>query len=227
MLGTIIRRCRAAHPTEPHRRGPAALDDCVAYIESEARQAVEFRPGSMGILVLADRTEGTALFGSVWVSWEAMRASEETEAPLRAELAKRAATPVAVCDYQVPISVIFDPALLLLGGQAVRLTRIQVKPSQVDDVIEVVGDKVVPSLSEAPGFRAALLFADPASGRMISERYGGSRERRRPPRASPRSSGENFPTRRAVIFPDSLMRAAPRSAASRTTASCSARSGTP
>jgi quinol monooxygenase YgiN len=55
------------------------------------------------------------------------------------------------------------------GGQAVRLTRIQVKPSQVDDVIEVVGAEVVPSLSEAPGFRAALLFADPASGRMISE----------------------------------------------------------
>ncbi len=50
-----------------------------------------------------------------------------------------------------------------------RLTRIQVKPSQVDDVIDVVGDEVVPSLSEAPGFRAALLFADPASGRMISE----------------------------------------------------------
>lgn len=148
---------------------PPALDDCVAYIESEARQAVEFRPGSLGISVLADRTEGAALYGSVWVSWDAMSASEETEAPLRAELAKRAGTPVTAWDYQIPISVIFDYALLLLGGQAVRLTRIQVKPSQVDDVIEVVGDEVVPSLSEAPGFRAALLFADRASGRMISE----------------------------------------------------------
>jgi hypothetical protein len=148
---------------------PPALDDCVAYIESEARQAVEIRPGSLGISVLADRTEGAALYGSVWVSWDAMSASEETEAPLRAELAKRAGTPVTVWDYQIPISVIFDYALLLLGGQAVRLTRIQVKPSQVDDVIAVVGDEVVPSLSEAPGFRAVLLFADPASGRMISE----------------------------------------------------------
>ena len=148
---------------------PAALDDCVAYIKSVARTVIEFRPGSLGISVLADRTEGAALFGSVWVSWEAMSASEETEAPLRAELAKRAGTPVTVQDYQIPISVIFDPAILLLGGQAVRLTRIQVKPSQVDDVIEVVGDEAVPSLSEAPGFRAALLFADPASGRMISE----------------------------------------------------------
>jgi hypothetical protein len=50
-------------------------------------------------------------------------------------------TPVAVEDYQIPISVIFDYAVLLRGGQAVRLTRIQVKPSQNDDVIEVVGTK--------------------------------------------------------------------------------------
>ena len=148
---------------------PAALDDCVAYIKSVARPVVEFRPGSLGISVLADRAEGAALFGSVWASSEAMSASEETEATQRAELAERAGRPVTVAEYQIPISVIFDHALLLLGGQAVRLTRIQVKPSQVDDVIEVVGDEVVPSLSEAPGFRAALLFADQASGRMISE----------------------------------------------------------
>ena len=148
---------------------PSALDDCVTYIKSEARRAVEFCKGSLGISVLADGAESAALFGSVWASAEAMSASEETEAPLRAELAKRAGRPVTVDEYQIPISVIFDHAILLLGGQAVRLTRIQVKPSQVDDVIEVVGDEVVPSLSETPGFRAALLFADPASGRMISE----------------------------------------------------------
>jgi len=148
---------------------PPALDDCVAYIKSVARPVVEFRPGSLGISVLADRAEGAALFGSVWASSEAMSASEETEAPLRAELAKRAGRPVTVDDYQIPISVIFDHTILLLGGQAVRLTQIQVKPSQVDDVIEVVGDEVVPSLSEAPGFRAALLFADHNQGAMISE----------------------------------------------------------
>ena len=158
---------------------------------------MEFRPGSLGISVLADRAEGAALFGSVWASSEAMSASEETEAPLRAELAKRAGPPVTVEDYQVPISVIFDHAILLLGGQAVRLTRIQVKPSQVDDVIEVVGDEVVPSLSEAARFprRAAVRrpglgahdqrddMAGPASA-------GGRPERRRDhPERIPRRGG--------------------------------------
>jgi quinol monooxygenase YgiN len=148
---------------------PPALDDCVAYIESEVRPAVESRPGSLGIAVLADRAEGTAIFGSVWASSLVMSASEETEAPLRAELAKLAGTPVTVEDYQIPIFAVFEWEALLRGGQAVRQTRIQVKPSQVDDVIEVVGDEAVPSLAQAPGFCGALLFAHPASGRMISE----------------------------------------------------------
>jgi hypothetical protein len=98
-------------------------------------------------------------------------ASEETEAPLRAGLARRAGMPVTAGDCQVPVSVIFDYAVLLRGGQAVRLTRIQVKPSQVDDVIEVAGDEAVPSLSEAPGFRAALLFAGPRIPRRGGQRY--------------------------------------------------------
>ena len=176
---------------------PPGLDDRVAYIKREARQAVEFRPGSLGISVLADRAEGAALFGSLWASSEAMSASEETEAPLRAELAKRAGTPVAVEDYQVPISVIFDHAILLLGGQAVRLTRIQVKPSQVDDVIEVVGDEVVPSLSEAAGFRAVLsgLGAHDQRDDMAGPASAGSRpERRRDhPERIPRRGGQRYP----------------------------------
>ena len=98
-----------------------------------------------------------------------MSASEETEAPLRAELAKRAGTPLTVRDYQIPISVIFNHAVLLLGGQAVRLTRMQVKPAGVADVVHVYGDTAVPWLADTPGFRETQLFADPASGRMISE----------------------------------------------------------
>jgi hypothetical protein len=100
---------------------PPGLDDRVAYIKREARQAVEFRPGSLGISVLADRAEGTALFGSLWASAEAMSASEETEAPLRAELAKQAGTPVAVEDYQVPDEAASDiPGFPDEGGAEIR-----------------------------------------------------------------------------------------------------------
>jgi len=145
---------------------PPALDECVAYIEREARPALEGLPGSLGISVLADREEGAAIFGSAWATSDLMSASEETEGPLLTELAKRAGGPVTAEGYQIAV---FLQEAQSRGGQAVRLTRIQVKPSQVLDLIEVVGDIAVPSLAETPGFCAALLFADPESGRLISE----------------------------------------------------------
>ena len=145
---------------------PPVLDECVAYIEREVRPALEGLRGSLGISVLADREEGGAIFGSVWASSHLMSASEETEGPLLIELAKRAGGPVTPEDYEIAV---FLQEAQPQRGQAVRLTRIQVKPSQVLDVIEVVGDIAVPALAETPGFCGALLFAHPASGRLISE----------------------------------------------------------
>jgi len=147
----------------------AALDACVTYIEREIRSALEARPGSLGISVLEDRERGVAIFGSIWTTSNEMGGSENTEAPMRAELAKRAGAPVSVEDYQVPIFELVERQALARRCHAVRLTRMQVRPSQVDDIIGAVGDIAVPSLIEAPGFCDALLFADPASGRLISE----------------------------------------------------------
>ena len=145
---------------------PPALDGCLAYIEREVRPAVEGLRGNLGISVLADRAEGAALFGSVWASSHVMSASEKTEGPLRSELAKRAGGPVTAEDYEIAV---FLQEVQPRSGQAVRLTQIQVKPSQALDVIEVIGDIAVPSLAETPGFCGAFLFADPDSGRLISQ----------------------------------------------------------
>jgi hypothetical protein len=55
------------------------------------------------------------------------------------------------------------------GGERARLTRIEVKPSAVPDVVEAFGDSAVPLLTQAPGFRGALLLADPDSGHLVSQ----------------------------------------------------------
>lgn len=148
---------------------PAALDGCVSYIEREIRPALEARTGSLGISVLEDRERGVAIFGSVWATAPEMSGSEDTEVPLRGELARLAGGPVSVEGYQVPVFELVERPALPRRDYAVRLTRMQVRPSQVDDVIEVVGDIAVPSLIETPGFCDALLFADPASGHLISQ----------------------------------------------------------
>jgi hypothetical protein len=147
----------------------AALDACISYMEREIGPALEQRPGRLGISVLADRERGVAIFGSVWATEAEMNGSENAEAPLRAELARRADGPVTTEEYQVPVFELVERPALPRRGLAAQLTRIQVKPSQVDDAIEVIGDYAVPPLVEAAGLCDALLFADPASGRLISE----------------------------------------------------------
>jgi hypothetical protein len=171
----IVRYCEPREDAVLHTRltllavDTAALDACISYIEQEIGPALERRPGSLGISVLEDRERGVAIFGSVWATSGEMNGSENTEAPLRAELAGRAGGPLTVEEYQVPVFELVEQLALPQRGLAAQLTRIQVKPSQVDDAIEVVGDYAVPSLVQAPGFCDALLFADGSSGRLISE----------------------------------------------------------
>jgi hypothetical protein len=149
--------------------GTAALDACTSFIEHEIGTELEQHPGHLGISVLEDRERGVAIFGSVWATGGEMNGSENREAPLRGELARRAGSPVTVEEYQVPVFEFVERLALPRRGLAAQLARIQVKPSQVDDAIEVVGEYAVPPIAGAPGFCDAFLFADPASGRLITE----------------------------------------------------------
>lgn len=145
---------------------PLALGGCITYIESEVRPAAKRQPGSLGLSLLASPQSGAAVLESFWASPDALAASEQAAALARSELAWLAGGSVICERYQVPV---FEGEALLDGGEEVRLTRIEVKPSAVTDVIEVFADSAVPSLAESSGFRSTLLFADPGSGHLISE----------------------------------------------------------
>ena len=145
---------------------PNALGKCIQYIQSEMRPVVERQPGSLGLSLLASPELGAAVLESFWASDHALRSGEKTAATVRSELARRAGGPVTVKEYRVAV---FEREAPLHGGEGVRLTRIEVEPSSVDDVIEAFGDSAVPLLAEHPGFRGALLFAGPATGQLVSE----------------------------------------------------------
>jgi heme-degrading monooxygenase HmoA len=145
---------------------PLLLGECIKYIGSEVRPAVESQPGSLGVSLLASPELGVAILESFWASHDDLRASENTQAPLCGEPARRARATVTAERYRV---LVFERQAPLRGGEGVRLTRMDVEPSAVDDTIEAFGDTAVPWLAETPGFRSALLFADPASGHLISE----------------------------------------------------------
>src|ERR1019366_9173143 len=139
---------------------PLLLGECIKYIGSEVRPAVESQPGSLGVSLLASPELGVAILESFWASHDDLRASENTQAPLCGEPARRARATVTAERYRV---LVFERQAPLRGGDGARLTR------RDDDTIEAFGDTAVPWLAEPPGFRSALLFADPASGHLISE----------------------------------------------------------
>ncbi len=146
--------------------GPPGLDECVKYIEGELRPALESQPGSLGLSLLISPSLGVAVFESFWASAQALHASMQAPGSLHAELERRAQASVTDEQYRI---LVFEREGPLRGGEAVRLTRMQAKPSAVEEVIQTFGDSAVPWLAESPGFRAALFFADPDSGHLISQ----------------------------------------------------------
>lgn len=146
---------------DPHRLG-----DSVKFIESEVRPQVDSQPGSLGTSLYTDPEAGLAILESFWASDDAMHASEHTVSSSRREAVKRAAGTVSVERYEVPV---FELEAPMRSGAGMRLTRMDVEPSQVEDAVEVYGDTAVPWLAETRGFCSTLLLVDPQTGHTISE----------------------------------------------------------
>lgn len=145
---------------------PARLADSIKFIESEVRPQVESQPGSLGTALYTDAGPGLAILESFWVSGDAMQASEHAVMPQRRETIKRVAGTVSVERYEVPVFELEDS---VRSGAGLRLTRMDVEPSQVEDAVEGYGDTAVPWLAETTGFCSTLLLVDPRTGHAISE----------------------------------------------------------
>jgi quinol monooxygenase YgiN len=145
---------------------PLLLGDAVKFIEGEVRPEVESQPGNLGMALQMNAELGVAILESFWVSGDALRASERTVAPARAETVRRATGTVTVERYRVPV---FEREAPLLSGEGVRLTRVDVAPSGIEDAVAAFGDTAVPWLADTDGFCSALLLVDRASGHSIVE----------------------------------------------------------
>jgi hypothetical protein len=145
---------------------PLRLADSVKYIEAEVAPLAQSLRGSLGLALYANPELGVAIVESFWASDEAVVQSGLMVGPGRQEAVRRAAGTVCVERYQVPV---FEQAGALAAGAGLRLERMDIEPGGVADVVEAYGDTAVPQLAGTEGFCAALLFADPNTGRLIGE----------------------------------------------------------
>lgn len=145
---------------------PLRLGDSVKFVESEVRPQVDSQPGSLGTSFYTNQEAGLAILESFWASANAMQASEHSVSSSRREAVKRAAGTVSVERYEVPV---FELEAPMRSGAGMRLTRMDVDPSQVEDAVEGYGDTAVPWLAETRGFCSTLFLVDPQTGHSISE----------------------------------------------------------
>jgi hypothetical protein len=71
---------------------------------------------------------------------------------------------------------VYEQEALLINGAGLRLTRMDLDPSGVEDAAEAYGDTAVPRLADGDGFYAALLLIDRQTGHSISETVWRDRE---------------------------------------------------
>ena len=163
---------------------PLRLGDATSYMASEVRPTVERQPGSLGTSLLIDPESGALAFESFWASHGALAASGDVVAAGIREAAQRARGAAVTRErYEV---LVFEREAPLRGGRGVRVTPMRVEPAKaedalapmsagssrrpaVEDAVAWYGDTAVPVLADTSGYCAALLYADWAAGRLISE----------------------------------------------------------
>lgn len=148
---------------------PRQLADAVSYLSSEVRPIMERQPGNLGTSLLLDPEAGAMGFESFWASSGALLDGEDVIAASAREAARRAGGTVTRERYPV---LVFEREAPWRGGQGVRVTPMTVEPSllsSIEDAVAWYGDTAVPVLADTSGFCAALLYADRASGHVISE----------------------------------------------------------
>lgn len=145
---------------------PARLEEAVRFVETDARKLVEDEPGNLGMSLKVNNTLGVAVVHSFWVSADAMRESDKHVRSTRDAAAARAGGTVSAETYRVASVARVAP---WVSGRAVRVTRADADPSQLDKVVAAYEDTAVPWLTETAGFCGALFVAQQRTGRTVIE----------------------------------------------------------
>lgn len=136
------------------------FDEGTAFVREEVAPLLESQPGFRGMAMWSDRGTGQALVASIWADRAALESSEAVVAPRRSEGGKRLGGEPRVEIFALKQVHRVKP---VHPGCWARAVRISVPPAGLDDAAE--GFRLAAARRrELPGFRAALLFADPASG---------------------------------------------------------------
>lgn len=152
---------------------PDAIDAGIAHVRDEVMPALQAMDGCVGISLLVDRESGRCIATTAWETEEAMHASAERAAPLRAQAVEAFGGTATVEEWEIAV---LHRDHRTHEGACVRATWAQLEPGQIDGGIEHYKASVLSAMEDLDGFCSASLMVDRASGRGVSSASFDSRE---------------------------------------------------
>jgi heme-degrading monooxygenase HmoA len=143
------------------RGDPDKVEAATEYTDGEARAAVEATPGNLGFAVVADPAGGRLIGASYWDSRESMTTSESALAEVRARATSTAGGEASMERFEVVEG--FRRSIPARGALA-RLSRFQVEPARVDELITSMREEAVPRVKGADGLCSFQLLLDRDTG---------------------------------------------------------------
>jgi heme-degrading monooxygenase HmoA len=140
---------------------PDRMDTCVDQVDGEIRAAVEATPGNRGFAVLSDPRRVRVLGISYWDGRTPLRSSEGTLGALRDAAASSFGGGLDMENYELLVGIRHT---IPCRDAVVRLTRMRVDPSRVDEAEVLMFEEVLTRVKGADGLCSFQLLRDRETG---------------------------------------------------------------
>ncbi len=150
--------------TNTFEASPARLDDGLSFARDKVAPLVATLAGNRGMSVLLARDTGRCMVNSVWMTKEAMLASDTSLSSLREEGGRILGTPAAVEEWEIALMHERHPVEV---GCGLRVTRVTFDPADADAVIDTIRTTTIPSLELLPGFCRMTFLIDRSGGKAM------------------------------------------------------------
>jgi heme-degrading monooxygenase HmoA len=150
---------------------PAAIDAGIAHVRDEILPTVTGMDGCQGMALVVDRETGRCIATTAWETEEAMQATAESVAPLRARAADIFGGPADVEEWEVAV-MHRDHASP--PGACCRITW--TRTTAPDTIGEMWTSRVLPRIEGLQGFCSASFMIDRMRGRAVGTVVFDSRE---------------------------------------------------
>jgi quinol monooxygenase YgiN len=155
------------------RGNPSSLDQAIAYMRDEVLPEMQRMDGFVGLSMLCERDTGRCVATSAWTDERAMQASADKVHPMREKLVEEFGGEPEVQEWEIAV---LHRDHQSGDGACARVTWTRFPTDQMNQFEEHWRNRVMPRLTEMPGFCSCSLMIDRAGGRGVGTVSFDSRE---------------------------------------------------